>query len=227
MSFTDNDQAHDFNAMSHMMQRVVPHLLDLHATILRLLPAPRDDEPYRILDIGTGTGLLVERILGKIDDAQVHLVHAEQSHLDAAKDRLSRFANQTSYELGEYVRVTLDGPYDAIILELDANFMESKSRRTLLSAVYAALRRGGRMLTIVQTRGATDSLEELYVKEWREMAREQGATDAELTHALFASAKARTATLAQQLEWMSGDGFENVDCYVKFWRLAVAAGDKL
>ena len=105
--------------------------------------------------------------------------------------------------------------------------MESKSRRTLLSTVCAALRRGGRMLTIVQARGATDALEKLYVEEWRKMAREQGATDAELAHALFASAKDLTATLAQQLEWMSDDGFENVDCYVKFWRLAVAAGDKL
>jgi hypothetical protein len=97
----------------------------------------------------------------------------------------------------------------------------------LLSAVYAALRRGGRMLTILQPRGGTEALEEFYVQEWRAMAREQGATDAELTHALFASAKERTTTLAQQLEWMSSDGFENVDCYVKFWRLAVAAGDKL
>ena len=209
------------------MQRVVPHLLDLHEAIIRLLPEPRVAEPYRVLDIGTGTGLLVERILEKIDGAQAHLVHAEQSHLDAAEDRLSRFAGQTSYELCEYVRLNLDGPYDTIILELDVNFMESKSRRTLLSAVYAALRRGGRMLTIVQARGATDALEDLYVEQWRKMAQERGATDGELDHAVFASAKDRTATLAQQLEWMSGDGFENVDCYVKFWRLAVAAGDKL
>jgi cyclopropane fatty-acyl-phospholipid synthase-like methyltransferase len=227
MSFTDSNQTHDFNTMSHLLLRVVPHLQDLHAATLRLLPPPLDGVPYRVLDIGTDTGLLVERILEKIIDAQVHLVHAEQYHLDAAEDRLSRFVGQTSYELGEYVQVTLDGPYDVIILELDANFMGSKSRRTLLSAVYAALRRGGRMLTILQPRGGTDTLEEFYVREWRAMAREQGATDAELTHALFASAKERTTTLAQQLEWMSSDGFENVDCYVKFWRLAVAAGDKL
>jgi len=153
--------------MSYLMQRLVPHFLDLHATILRLLPAPRYAEPYRALDIGTGTGLLVERILEEIEGTQVHLMHAEQARLDAAEDRLSRFADQTSYELGEYVRVSLDGPYDAILLELDANYMESKSRRTLLSSVYAALRRGGRMLTIVQVRDATDALEELYVEQWR------------------------------------------------------------
>jgi hypothetical protein len=135
--------------------------------------------------------------------------------------------DQVTYELGDYVRMNLEGPYDVIIQEFEANFLENKSKRTLLSATYAALRRGGRLISIAQIRGATEALEDLYVEQWKNMAREQGASEEDLEHAIFTSSKGRTATLAQQLEWMSGDGFENVDCHVKYWRLAMTAGDKL
>ena len=227
MSFANDELGRDFNAMSRTRQRLVPHLNDLHETILRLLPEPREDQTYRVLDIGTGTGLVVERVLKQIPHARVHLVHDGKINLDAAEERLAGFADQVTYELGDYVRVNLDGPYDVVIQELEANFLENKSKRTLLSAAYAAVRRGGRLISIAQARGATDALEDLYVEQWRNMAREQGASEEDLEHAIFTSAKDRTATLAQQLDWMAADGFENVDCYVKYWRLAVIAGDKL
>jgi cyclopropane fatty-acyl-phospholipid synthase-like methyltransferase len=227
MSFVDDDQGQDFNAMSERRQRLVPHLSDLQDTILRLLPPPSDDEPYRVLDIGTGTGLLVERILDRVPQAKVHVVHDERINLDAARERLEKFGDQVTYELGDYVRVNLDGPYDVAVQEFEANFLENKSKRTLFSAAYAAIRRGGRLISTTQVRGATDDLEEIYVEQWREMARQKGASDTDLEHSLFVSARSRTATLAQHLDWMAADGFENVDCYVKYWRLAVIAGDKL
>lgn len=226
MSFAD-DQGQDFQAMSKQRQRLVPHLNDLQETMLRLLPPPEEDEPYRVLDIGTGTGLLVARILDNVPRAKVHIVHEERINLDAARERLDKYGDQVTYELGDYVRVNLDGPYDVVVQEFEANFLENKSKRTLLSATYAALRRGGRLISIAQVRGATDDLEEIYVDQWREMARQKGASDTDLEHSLFASARSRTATLAQHLDWMAADGFENVDCYVKYWRLAVIAGDKL
>jgi tRNA (cmo5U34)-methyltransferase len=227
MSFADDYPGSDFGSLSQARQRLVPHLNDLHETALRLLPAPRDEHPYRVLDIGTGTGLMIERILKQLPDARVHVVHDVKLNLEAAQDRLAGFGDQVTYELGDYVRTDLNGPHDVIIQELEANFLENKSKRTLLSAAYAALRRGGRLISITQIRGATDILEADYVAQWRKMAIEQGANEDELEHSIFTSAKDRTATLAQQLDWMAGDGFENADCYVKYWRLAVVAGDKL
>lgn len=227
MSFADDDQGQDFNAMSARRQRLVPHLVDLQDTVLRLLPKPIEDEPYRVLDIGTGTGHLVERVLDQHPTATVHVVHDERINLDAARERLAAHGERITFELGDYVRVNLDGPYDVVVQELDANFLENKSKRTLLSATYAALRRGGRQISVTPIRGATDALEDIYLEQWHDMARRQGATETDLEHGLFASARGRTATLAQQLDWMAADGFENVDCYVKYWRLAVIAGDKV
>ena len=208
-------------------QRLVPHLRELHGTVLRLLPDPRPGEPYRVLDIGTGSGLLIERLLGQVAGARIHLVHSDQANLDAARDRLEAFADQITYEHVDYVRMNLDGPYDVIISELAANFLENKSKRTVLSAAYAGLRRGGRVIGLIQARGPTEALEAHYASEWERMARDLGATDGDLANTIITSAKGRTATLAQQLDWMASDGFENVDCFVKLWRFAVVAGDKV
>lgn len=227
MSFTDDHRGRDYHSISQSRQRLLPHLTELYETALRLLPEPQEDQPYRVLDIGTGTGLMVERLLKKIPEARVHVVHDSKVNLDAAEDRLAEYTDQLTYELGDYLRVDLEGPFDVVIQELAANFLENKSKRTLLSAAYAALRRGGRLISITQVRGATDVLEDRYVAQWREMAREQGASDDEIEHAILTSGKNRTATLAQQIDWMAGDGFENVDCHVKYWRLAVVAGDKI
>lgn len=208
-------------------QRMVPRLRDLHDTVLRLLPEPRDDTPYRVLDLGTGTGTLIEKLLNRVSGARVHMVQSEQVNLDTAKDRLAGFADQVTYELSDYVRMDLNGPYDVVISEVAASFLENKSKRTVLSAAYAALRRGGRYIGIIQARGATERLEAHYVEEWEREAREQGALDADFANTLVTSAKDRTATLAQQLDWIAADGFEDVDCFVKYWRFAVVVGDKV
>ncbi len=227
MSFADDDQGQNFKRLSETRQRLVPHLNDLQEAILRLLPEAQDDESCRILDIGPGTGMLIERVLEQRLEAEVHIIHDNQINQAATQERLADHPSRITFELGEYVRTNLEGPYDLIIQELEANNLENKSKRTLLSATYAALRRGGRLISITQLRGATDALEDLYVEQWRDMARQQGASESDLEHTFFSTARDRTATLAQHLDWMTADGFENVDCYVKYWRLAVIAGDKL
>jgi hypothetical protein len=70
-------------------------------------------------------------------------------------------------------------------------------------------------------------LEAYYVEQWERDTREQGALDVDFANTLVTSAKDRTATMAQQLDWIAADGFEDVDCFVKFWRFAVVAGDKI
>ncbi len=227
MAFADDDQGQNFKTLSETRQRLVPHLKDLQETILRLLPEPDDDGPYRILDIGTGTGHLIEQVLVRMPEAEVHFVHDNKINQAATRDRLAAHQSAITYELGNYVRTNLEGSYDVVIQELAANNLENKSKRTLLSATYAALRRGGRLIIITQLRGATDALEEIYDEQWREMALQQGASETDLEHPFFTMSRDRTATLAQHLDWMAADGFENVDCYVKYWRLAVIAGDKV
>ncbi len=215
------------SAVSGSRQRLIPHMRDLQDTVFRLLPASRVGEGYRVLDIGTASGLLIERLMDEWPEAVVDMVHEAEPNLNVARQRLQRYGDRISYQFGDYTRMNFDGPYDAVISELEASFLENKSKRTLLSAAYAALRRGGRVISIVQVRGATDYLEAHYLAEWNRMIDELGATEADRKTTVITSARNRTSTLAQQLEWMAGDGFENVDCFVKFWRFAVIAGDKV
>ena len=220
-----SEEARD--SISATRQRLVPQWGWLHDTVVRLLPPPRRGETYRVLDLGTGSGLLVERLLEQVPDAVVHMMHDSEIHLEAARSRLARFGDAITYELRDYVHATLQGPYDVAISELAANFQVSRARQTLYSSTFAALRRGGCAINVILTRGMTDGSETRLIEEWQRMAMERGAIDEEIAGSIVSAPRERTATLAQQIEWMSDNGFENVDCYVKYWRFAVIAGDRV
>ena len=125
------------------------------------------------------------------------------------------------------MHATLQGPYDVAISELAASFLSTRARQTLYSSTFAALRRGGRAVNVILARGMTEGSEARLIEEWRRMAAENGASAEEIGGSIIASDRGRTATLAQQMEWMTDNGFENVDCYVKYWRFAVIAGDRV
>ena len=155
------------------------------------------------------------------------MVSDDITRVEAMRERLSKFDERITVKVGDFLKIDLDGPYDAAILELAISSLENKSKRTLFSAVYAALRRGGRVIFVSQARGPTETLEKFYARNWEEMARAQGATDADFKSSILSSSKDRSSTLATQLDWLAADGFENVDCFVKYWRFAVLAGDKV
>lgn len=224
---TDEGAVGDLEAIAGARQRLIPQADRLHETVVRLLPSVRPGEPYRVLDFGTGTGLLIERLLSRIPHASIHMMHDGEASLEAARSRLARFGDSITFELRDYVHATLQGPYDVAISELAASFLSTRARQTLYSSTFAALRRGGRAVNVILARGMTEGSEARLIEEWRRMAAENGASAEEIGGSIIASDRGRTATLAQQMEWMTDNGFENVDCYVKYWRFAVIAGDRV
>ena len=227
MSFIDNEQGPSRDDLLTIGRRLVPHLGDILDTVEALLPAVNNKTDYRVLNMGPANGLLIDRLLRQHPKISIHMVSDDFTTAETMRGRLGKFGDRVTFEVGDFLKVELDGPYDAAILELATSSLENKSKRTLFSAVYAALRRGGRVIFVSQARGPTETLEATYNRNWQAMARAQGATDADFESSVLSSSKDRTATLATQLDWLAADGFENVDCFVKYWRFAVLAGDKV
>ena len=227
MSFIDDEQGRSKDDILSIGQRLVPHLGDILDTVETLLPDVDDTAHYRVLDMGPATGLLTDRLLHRHPKISIHMVSDDFATTEMMRERLEKFSGRVTFEVGDFLKIDLGGPYDAAILGLATSSLENKSKRTLFSAVYAALRRGGRVIFVSQVRGLTEALEAIYTRNWEAMARAQGATDTDFKSSILSSTKYRTATLAAQLDWLAADGFENVDCFVKYWRFAVLAGDKV
>lgn len=206
--------------------RLVPYLDAMQEIVLALLPEPRERVPYRVLDLGAGTGLLAERILAVRPAAELTLVDFSETALATARKRLYVHDSRVHMRAEDYAHMDYGGPYDAIVAELSVHHLNPKAMQTMFSAAFAALRRGGRFINADQIRASTETLEELYLSVWRRDALQAGAEPGELAEAIERHREARPPTLERLLDWLSGDGYEDVACHYKRWGFAVMAGDK-
>ncbi|WP_420403971.1 class I SAM-dependent methyltransferase [Nisaea sp.] len=208
--------------------KLVPYRDSIHRTIIDLLPEPQDGSPLRILDLGPGTGLLAERILAADENAELTLIDFSEAVVANVRGRLEPYGPRVTVMSGDYVHMTYDGPYDAVIAELSIHHLNPKSIRTLLSASYAGLRRGGGIFVNAdQVRGETDCVEDRHLDAWRRDALSLGAPEGEIEEAIETHRNGRPPTLGTITQNLSDDGYEDVRCDYKQWCFAVVSGAKV
>jgi len=209
-------------------RKLVPYRDSIHRTIINLLPEAEEGTPLRILDLGPGTGLLAERILAADETAELTLVDFSESVVANVRTRLEPYGPRVTVTSGDYVHMTFDGPYDVIIAELSIHHLNPKSIRTLLSASYAGLRRGGGMfINADQVGGETAAVEDRHLDAWRRDALRLGAPEGEIEEAIELHRSGHPPTLGTIMQNLSDDGFEDVCCDFKQWCFAVVSGAKL
>ncbi|UUX51065.1 class I SAM-dependent methyltransferase [Nisaea acidiphila] len=206
---------------------LVPYRDSIHRTIIDRLPPADGVEPLRILDLGPGTGLLAERILAADDTAELTLIDMSDAVIADVRERLEGFGPRVTVTAGDYVHMTYDGPYDAIIAELSVHHLNPKSIRTLFSASYAGLKRGGVFINADQVRGETEAVESAHLEAWKRDSLALGAPEGEIEEAIELHSESRPPTLQASMQNLSDDGFENVRCDYKQWCFAVMSGDKI
>ena len=91
---------------------------------------------------------------------------------------------------------------------------------------YDALEKGGHFINADQTLGTTPENEEKYAQAWFNGAKAKGCTDRDIEVAIERMKADKTATLQNQLNWLSEVGFVQVDCWYKNYRFAVYSGQK-
>lgn len=206
---------------------LVPYQDAIHRTIIDLLPAPGTGDPLRILDLGPGTGLLAERILAAHDASALTLIDLSETALAHVRERLEPYGERAHVMSGDYVHMTYDGPYDAIIAELSVHHLNPKSMRTLFSASYAGLCRGGVFMKADQVRGETDVVEERHLAAWHQDAISLGVPEGEIDEAIELHRETRPPVLQAIMQNLSDDGFEDVRCDYKQWCFTVVSGRKV
>lgn len=207
--------------------KLVPYVNSLQRTIIDLLPEPDPETPLRILDLGPSTGLLAERILRLDASAELTVLDLSDIALANVRSRLAPYADRVTITAGDYVHTPFDGPYDVIIAELSVHHLKPRSLRTLFSASFAALRRGGIFIDADQVRGETEEVEDRHMRAWRRDAILAGAPESEIDEAIELHLETRPPTLVTVMEQLSSDGYENVCCDYKKWCFAVVSGAKL
>jgi tRNA (cmo5U34)-methyltransferase len=200
---------------------------DRRAEGLALLPgllrrAP--DEPVRVLDVGTGQGLLAARLLDAFPAAVAVGLDGSEPMRQIAAERMAAYGDRFRFVLGDFVSGELAaaarGPFDVAVSSRAIHHVPSDGKKRLYAAIYNALAPGGAFFNLDGARPAEDELRGIYRAAGGRPPRSRPDEErARLSGHYF-------ETLDEHLGFLRAAGFRLVDCFWKRLDLVLIGGYK-
>jgi tRNA (cmo5U34)-methyltransferase len=132
-----------------------------------------------IVDIGGGSGRLLERCLDRWPAVRAVLIDQSPPFLDLARNRLSRFADRVTFFESklqdDWIRHLPAAP-DAIVSSSAIHHLEPNEKRDLYARCAGALAPGGVLINGDEIRDPDDATYFAAVKKWAEHMRELAAS---------------------------------------------------
>jgi SAM-dependent methyltransferase len=199
------------HALTYLAKRdTMPHRTEALGVALELLNEPVE----RVLDLGTGDGILLALVLAAHPDATGIGLDFGDEMLQRARPR---FADDARVEIG---RQDLSQPlpgslggFDAVVSSFAIHHLDPPRQQALYGEIFERLRPGGRFVNAEHVDSPTPELHLEFIT-----ALGMTPEDDDPSNQLVGT--------EQHLTWLNGCGFVNVDCFWKWRELAVVAGVK-
>jgi tRNA (cmo5U34)-methyltransferase len=197
------------------MRKALPNFEDIYQTAEELVffdPA----KPIDVLDLGAGTGLFSARILEKYPSAKFVLYDLAEGMLDVAKKRFQKAQSRFEFIIGDYRRLLVTREFDLVISSLSIHHLADREKADLFRSVYGILRSPGIFINIDQIRGETEFLRNVYWDHWLRQVKKAEPVEERIRQSIDRrKTYDQDASLGDQLRWLAGAGFKNVDCVYK------------
>jgi tRNA (cmo5U34)-methyltransferase len=181
------------------IREMVPRYEEIHDTLLALLSLR---PPERFLDLGSGTGYTLRRVLEAFPGARAVGLDVSTEMLERARQRLAGLERRVDLRVSDIARPELDATYDAIVSILAVHHLYPDEKRHLFSRIWEHIEPGGVFLLADYFRPAMDRLSELY-----DLPEEPDSHEVEHDH---------PDTAAEHLLWLTAAGFAAVDVVWKY-----------
>ena len=206
-----------------LMSRLVPQYLDQQKFLCELIPFDRT-RPLRVLDLGSGPGVLTELVLQRYPQATVLAFDLTEEMLKACTERLSAFEGRFDIRQGDFRTDALGAGYDAILAGLTLHHLEPGERQEFYCRLYGALRSPGVFLAREVVVDEDPFVADWHYDLWRSYMKANGEDDA------FWYGKHREkdhpVSVEQQLTWLKRAGFVHTACHWRYWNCAIISGHK-
>ncbi|MFZ6026778.1 MAG: class I SAM-dependent methyltransferase [Chloroflexota bacterium] len=203
--------------------------------MLTLLATGRPVE--RFLDLGCGDGVLGAAILERYPQAQGVLADFSAPMLAAGREKLAHLAGQARFVQLDYAVPTwaslAPGPFDAVVSGYSIHHQPDGRKATLYQEIFDLLAPGGWFVNIEHVAPGNELTSELFsehiINGWynAQLGGENARTREDLSAAFYRSSDRAANILAPvetQCTWLRQIGYQDVDCYLKIYELAVFAG---
>ncbi|MBE0690330.1 MAG: class I SAM-dependent methyltransferase [Anaerolineae bacterium] len=190
----------------------------------------------KILDLGAGSGMLSQVLLARYSEAHTWLVDYSDPMLESAR---ANFAP----EQATVVKANLADPrwqsnlndvsaFDVVVSGYAIHHLPDARKRSLYAECFALLRPGGIFVNVEHIASPTEWVESLFTEAFAEnlyqSERARGGTMSReaILERLYTDDGDICAPVESQCSWLREIGFQDVDCYMKIYALAVFGGIK-
>ena len=208
--------------------------------MLKLIESSQE-EVGTFLDLGCGDGVLAAAILQRYPKAKGILLDFSKPMIAAAKEKLQDYQDNLEFIVFDYSNVSWvepvlsKSPFDTVVSGLSIHHQPDKRKREIYSEIFDLLKPGGLFLNIEHVLSPTlwlkmifdelfiDSLYDLHTQQCENKTRTEVVQE-------FYDRPDKDANLLSpveiQCEWLRKIGYQDVDCYFKFFELAILGGRK-
>jgi ubiquinone/menaquinone biosynthesis C-methylase UbiE len=241
---TDVSDKNRFMSMAADYDLMVPHLLPqygfLQEEMIRQTGLAHLSHP-RIVDLGAGSGLFIEKLLDRNPDAACWWVDSSAAFLEVARRRLERFGDRVRFMLCPFEEPwekELGDPADCIFSMSAIHHLEHDEKRSLYRRCFEALGDGGWFVNTDEMKTLYDDAYLASLHHWvLHVDTSGGSIPAELQeqyrrwNAHFDRWKHRNIDrideprskgddlhegFVEQVRWLKEIGFVEVDVFVKY-----------
>ena len=201
---------------------LIPCFDDFYGMVVSLLQQ-LGKQSAKILDLGIGTGLLSALVLEEFPQAKITGMDLSGKMLVEAE---KRFQGRVELIEADYITGEAGTGFDAVISSLSIHHLDSAQKVALFCKVQKILNPGGIFINADQVTGSSAVIEEVYRNIWYKQIRELGISAELLAAAEERMKEDKMSTLAEQLDWLSEAGFQEVNCWYQNYLFVVYAGVK-
>ena len=210
-----------------------PRQLDVMLRVLRFARRP----PRRVLDLGAGDAILLAAILATFPGSEGVALDFSPLMLEQARARLSACGGRAAVaeaDLGAPAWLAaVRGPFDAVVSGFAIHHLPHERKRALYGEIHGLLDDGGVFLNCEHVASPSPRVEEMFddamCEHLYQRRREKGeAVTPEQVRKEFLERPDRAANILapveEQCRWLREVGFRDVDCFWKYFELAIFGG---
>jgi tRNA (cmo5U34)-methyltransferase len=189
------------------------------AVMLALVPF-EPDAALRVLDVGTGPGLIASRVLDAFPAARAIGLDVSEPMRDEAQQRMAGYGERFTFVLGDFVGGDLPvaGPFDIVVSSRAIHHIPAQLKQRLYRAIFSGLGPGGGFFNLDSIAPAEEALRPVFRQASARLAGRPPDTSAAHPPGHYYD------TVEDHLRFLREAGFTQVDCFWKRLALALVGG---
>ncbi len=207
--------------------RDAQHINEAFEVLTAVLPFEAD-APIRVLDVGSGHGVLAAAVLDAFPNAKATGLDISEAMMQVGRERMARFGDRFQYFEGDFadgrLPSDLPGPFDVVVSSRAIHHLNPDGKRSLFKDIYEQLTPGGCFIELDNMRPRDPFLRERYAQA--DPGRPTGYGNQQRPRTGGGSGREHPDPVDEQLDSLRAAGFVHVDCFWKRLGRAVIGGFK-